>query len=329
MVALRAACFAAPFLLVAGLRGGSADAAGPQVERIAGGDRYETAAAVAERFPIGREVYVASGENFPDSLAAGPAVGREVTQDPILLVTRDSIPSVTQAELRRIAPSQIIVVGGTAAVSAEVATSLQSFTRGRVLRLAGADRYETAIAVDQYAFEAGHGRFLQIVTGRDFPDALLAGAAGAVKEMPLLLVDGQTPLTTGQVGEIRRLAPTTITINGDTSVISADVEAQLAELAPVVRLTESVFDRGVRSYDTENAAGNWDLVLVTGGNFPDGLSAAGFAGLTPGRLTYLVRSDCVPRSVMSEIARLNPQHITLIGGPAALSTNVEQLVPCQ
>src|SRR5262245_21708311 len=119
MVSRRAPLLAAPLLLLATLHGRSADAAGPQIERIAGGDRYETAAAVAEQFPVGREVYIASGENFPDSLAAGPAVGRAVTQDPILLVTRDSIPAVTQAELRRIAPPQIVVVGGTAAVSAQ------------------------------------------------------------------------------------------------------------------------------------------------------------------------------------------------------------------
>jgi putative cell wall-binding protein len=70
------------------------------------------------------------------------------------------------------------------------------------------------------------------------------------------------------------------------------------------------------------------LDVVTGRDFPDGLAAAAFAGLYPGRLTYMVRPDCIPPSVADHITRLQPPHITLIGGPAALSENVANLVRC-
>ena len=302
-----------------------AGAGAPTVERIAGRDRYETAALVAERFPAGREVYVATGENFPDSLAAGPALG--TAQLPILLVMRDSIPDVTRTELQRLQPSQIMVVGGTAAISDAVLGSLRGFTTGPVVRLAGADRYGTAIAIDENAFTSGVKR-LDVVTGRDFPDALLAGAAGSVSEHPILLVDGQSPLTPEEIGEIKRLAPERILVDGDAAAISADVESELAQLGPVVRASESVYERAQQFWQNVSPEAGWEFILVTGANFPDGLAAAAFAGLYPGRLTYMVRPDCIPPSVADDIARLQPPHITLIGGPAALSDNVANLVRC-
>jgi len=299
-------------------------ASSAQIERIGGRDRYETAALVGERFPVGSEVYIASGENFPDSLAAGPAAGR--TQSPILLVTHNSIPEVTQNELRRIAPGEIIVVGGPAAIGDQVLAQLQTFTQGPVQRLAGDDRYGTAIAIDENAFTAGVQK-LAITTGRDFPFALVLGAVGALISAPLLLVDGQT-LTPAEAAEITRLAPKEIWVVGDATVISDAVVTQIAQLGPTTRYGAAPYDQSAHVWSKQDPNVGLSVILVTGASYPDGLSAAGLAGLAPGRLTYVVPTECVPPVVVSEITRLQPPHITLIGGPAALSTNVENLVPC-
>lgn len=89
-------------------------------EPLAGTDRFATAAAIgAARFAPGVDVaFVATGEDFPDALAAGPAAA--VAGAPILLVARDALPGVTAAELDRLAPRGIVVLGGTAAVAPEV-----------------------------------------------------------------------------------------------------------------------------------------------------------------------------------------------------------------
>ena len=83
------------------------------VTRLAGPDRYATAAAVsASAFPAGASVaYVATGETFPDALAAGAAAARAGA--PILLVEPNALPGATAAELARLGPDQIVVMGGT------------------------------------------------------------------------------------------------------------------------------------------------------------------------------------------------------------------------
>src|SRR5688572_21749966 len=85
---------------------GRADAWSRGPIRIAGIDRYETAVHISgAAFDDGAAtVVLASGESFPDGLAAGPLAALE--DAPVLLTTRDGLPSVTATELERLAPEQ-------------------------------------------------------------------------------------------------------------------------------------------------------------------------------------------------------------------------------
>ena len=76
-------------------------------------------------------------------------------------------------------------------------------------RLAGSDRYDTAAAVSRATFSPGVP-MAYVVTGRNFPDALAAGAAAAAKKGPVLLVDaGRIPAPVST--ELTRLQPAAIT----------------------------------------------------------------------------------------------------------------------
>ena len=96
--------------------------------------------------------FVAAGESFADALAGGPAADR--LGGPVLPVTRTGIPGPTQSELARLSPQRIVVLGGTGAVSAAVATQLDAFTAGPVTRIAGASRYGTAAQIATTTFAA-------------------------------------------------------------------------------------------------------------------------------------------------------------------------------
>jgi subtilisin family serine protease len=102
----------------------------PRVERLAGGDRFATAAAISEaEFLPGVDVaYVATGLDFPDALAGGPVAA--VNRGPILLVGRDTIPSVTARELNRLKPGRVVILGGSGVVSASVETQLAGYVDG-------------------------------------------------------------------------------------------------------------------------------------------------------------------------------------------------------
>ncbi|MCS5714739.1 glycosyl hydrolase family 8 [Herbiconiux sp. CPCC 205716] len=98
------------------------------VSRVSGADRFAVAASLSARVfpaPGTSTVYVASGATFPDALsgsAAAIAVGA-----PVLLVTRDAIPAAIAAELKRLKPARIVVLGGTAPVSSATEAALRAY----------------------------------------------------------------------------------------------------------------------------------------------------------------------------------------------------------
>ena len=94
---------------------------GRLVVRVSGDDRYLTSVAVARTFFSGAtpHIFVSTGLNFPDALAAGP-IG-----DPVLLTAPTSLPATVAAEATRLDPDTIDVLGGPAAVSETVLTQLR------------------------------------------------------------------------------------------------------------------------------------------------------------------------------------------------------------
>ncbi|CAN5328982.1 hypothetical protein BH23ACT9_BH23ACT9_08070 [soil metagenome] len=98
------------------------------VDRLAGPNRFATAAAIAgSEITAADTVYVATGGDFADALTAGAVAGNDPA--PVLLVTSDAIPEETSAALANIGPSRIIVMGGTVAVSGDVEAALAGFVQ--------------------------------------------------------------------------------------------------------------------------------------------------------------------------------------------------------
>jgi hypothetical protein len=67
-------------------------------------------------------LYVAVGTNFPDALAGGAAAG--LTGSPLLVVPANSLPGAVAAEVERLDPGHITVLGGPGAVSIAVFAAL-------------------------------------------------------------------------------------------------------------------------------------------------------------------------------------------------------------
>jgi len=187
--------------------------------RVAGADRYQTAAAIARAyFSAGSEVYVATGELFPDALSAGAAAA--VGDAAVLLTRRDTLPAATATELARLRPSRIVVVGGTGAVSGALETALRSYS-SQVVRLSGATRYDTAVAVSRATFPNGANAAF-IATGLAFPDALAAVPAAGRTGGPILLVPGAS-VPAPVLAELERLDPDTVFLLGGTAALGITV----------------------------------------------------------------------------------------------------------
>jgi len=124
----------------------------PFAGRVSGSDRVATGVAASRvLFTPGsaRTAVVAGAGAYPDALAATPLAGR--LGGPLLLTGATALDSRVAAELARaVAPgATVYLVGGPAAVGNQVANAVTA--RGfRVVRLSGADRFETAVRIARH-----------------------------------------------------------------------------------------------------------------------------------------------------------------------------------
>jgi putative cell wall-binding protein len=225
--------------LPSSLLDGLAAAGVTEAVRIAGFSRFDTAALIAaELVAAGADrVYIAEGANpdpnrgWPDAVAVSALAATE--GNPVLLVTRDSVPQETLSALSQLGISSATVVGGPVAVSDAVLAQLRTVVPS-VERVAGASRYATSRLLADRTLAAG-GSSVQpfIATGRSFPDALAAGPAAAALGSVLLLVDGAdlagSPDSLAWLTEQLGVMTSVIVVGGAASVSGA-VETQVSTL---------------------------------------------------------------------------------------------------
>ncbi len=205
------------------------------VERLDGADRYQTADKVALRTIAEGDpgydgtAFVATGANFPDALAAAPLAAAEGW--PLFLANpATGLTSASKAAMGRV--DRVFVLGGEAVVKPETESYLVGrFGDDKVKRLAGVDRYETAVVVANHAVtKEGHvWDRVGITTGENFPDALAGGVVQGKAGSVMLLTNTATLNTrTAQALSANKGSIDTVTFFGGTGAVSADVRAAVA-----------------------------------------------------------------------------------------------------
>lgn len=188
----------------------------------------------------------------------------------------------------------------------------------KVKRLAGADRYRTAVAISEDTLVLPSG-IVYVASGVDFPDAL-AGGPGAIPGSPILLVHPDF-VPAGVGTEILRLDPDEIVILGGVGAVSPAVETALSAYAPVRRLAgpDRFATAAAISADAYGSAGT--VYLANGLDFPDALAGGAAAGhvLAP---VLLTTQTTLPSATRSELIRLGPTEIVVLGGTGAVADSV-------
>jgi len=261
--------------------------------RIQGVDRYQTAIEISKRgYPEGADaVIIVTGSAWPDALSGGALSG--AVGAPLLLATRDMLNAGAVAEIERLGAVTAYILGGFEAIGPEVEAQLRSALHGgTVVRLAGADRYETAKVVANRVIKIAGSEYdgnALVTTGGNFPDALAASSFASRFTRPLILADPRADAV-----ELPSAVSDVIVLGG-TRAVSAAVEARLAEQlgdAHVRRLggsdryeTASILARASIDQGMKCQA----LGIATGENFPDALTGGAMLGalnapllLTPG-----------------------------------------------
>jgi putative cell wall-binding protein len=304
-------------------------AAASNVSRYSGADRYDTAISVASEYSPGVPVlYVAKGTDYPDALSAAPAAAAE--GGPLLLTLPDTLIPRVRAEIVRLRPARIVVVGGEAAVSAAVYRELGTLS-GSVARIGGADRYETSRNLVDFAFGSTGASRVYLATGTNFPDALAAGAVSGGMNAAVILIDGKAAsIDAATSALIKKLHPTDGAIAGGPVSVSTGIEASLSTVALPggwQRFTGADRYATATSINQEAFDHSDTVYLATGANFPDALTGAVLAGSRQAPL-FLVPGQCATPGVVAAIRSLSPTRIVAFGGPNAVSDAAQNLVEC-
>ena len=268
-------------------------------QRVAGSDRYATSSEVAETLESesGTDtslVIVANGDNFPDALAASALTDSE---HPILLVKANEIPSTVRDRMNRVADTtnDVLIIGGESAVSAAVYAEIEAiFEDADVARIAGDDRYSTAAEV---AAEVGYADMVILTSGQSWPDAVTVGGYASTNAVPVLLANssGLPSATSSALEDALDDGVSRVVIVGGPAAVGSGVEDDLVELgfdpAGISRIAgadryqtnllfnvEQFGDSLAKHLIGENdGLGGLTLMLVSGANFPDALTAAPLA----------------------------------------------------
>ncbi len=300
--------------------------------RIAGADRFATSAAIAAEYPPlppDGAVFIASGLDFPDALSAAPLAGS--LGAPLLLTRPDSLPASVLAQLIRLAPTYIVVIGGTGVVSNSVYDELVTLVGpDNIQRIAGSDRYETSrTLVETYDWSV-HELF--IATGTGFADALAVAPVAGQAGSPVLLVNGSASTLDDETrAAIQGLAPDLVTIVGGTGVVSTGIETELSALLSPAQVNRV---GGPDRYQTavlvnERAYTSAATVLLaTGTGFADALAGAAYGG-TNGYPLFLTPGTCLNSHVWgSGFFVLEVSSAVLLGGTGSLGPAVANLQDC-
>ena len=296
------------------------------VERWAGSDRYATSVRISQAaFSSGADtVFLATGQSFPDALSAGPAAA--TLNAPILLTSANQLPSAVSAELKRLNPSTVYLLGGSAAISAAVEAQVDAATTAQVRRIAGNDRYATGAAITELAFPTAD--VVYVAAGAGFADALSAGAPGGILRRPVLLT-ANTSVPSVTRAQITRLGNPDIIVLGGTAAVNSSALSELDALTTGTVKRVSGANRYATSVAVSaDAFTTADTVfLATGTTFPDALGAAP-AAMSLGGPILLTTPACAPAEVISEVARLGATRVIALGGQNAISNAAASLTQC-
>lgn len=303
--------------------------------RLGGADRYETAEIVAtDSFASSDVVLLATGERFPDALAANYLAGQR--EAPVLLTFTDRLNEHARDGLEALDPQEVVILGGPEAVSPDVEEELADDYE--VTRHAGQHRYETALDIARAGDTVGthqDDRTALLATGERFPDALTSSPVAYAQQFPVLLTTQEevSPEVTEAIDE---LDLERIIIVGGERAVSNAVEQELTDAGVEVERVSGAERTGtsiaLADYAQEHFGFSFAQVgLARGDLYPDALTAGPHTGRTLSPIVLTQDSEAptgaseLGRETNGFFARNCPDVdvIIVFGGPVAVSAEAE------
>jgi beta-lactamase class A len=279
---------------------------------------YDNAAAVsAAAFPGGASVaYIVAVTAYADGSSAAAAAAAH--DGPLLLTAPTVLPVAIEAELRRLDPDRIVIVGG--GLAAGVVTSLRSITPN-VVSYGGADRYAVSRAVADGEFD--QSGVVYVTADSPTTISIPASAAAGAADAPLILVNGRASTIDAPTRAILdSLRSTRIVIIGSTANVTSGIESALRATGRTVSRVGGTDGYTTSALTAAHAHPSASRAMLVSSVVPShGVVAAAWAGAAG--VPLLISSPiCVPEVIAAELARLGASSRTLVGGAVNLNEAV-------
>ncbi|MBC2579495.1 cell wall-binding repeat-containing protein [Clostridium sp. DJ247] len=305
----------------------------PASERLSGTNRYETSANISKSgWKEGSDyVVIANGAVFADALCSVPLAKKY--NAPVILTESNKLSDAAKAEIERLKVKHVVIVGGNAVVTDEVANAISNSlsVKPEVKRIWGKDRFETSAKV---AEELGNSESVFITYGYNYADALSISSIAGIKGMPILLTDKDA--LPDSVSKFMSEGKTSNAyIIGLQGVIGSNVESSINNIAaqPSIRLGGSdryetnvavlkQFDSDIKYDNIFLAAGDGP----TGDEFADALSGSALAAQkgAPLLLTYKTLPKAIANYIKDKVKSTTAS--IGLGGQSVLPDNVVESV---
>lgn len=296
--------------------------------RVSGPNRYTTGTAISvEHFDSAETAVVATGRDFADGLAASGLAG--AYDAPVLLTDSATLSPGVAAELQRLGVSNVIICGGTKAVSDGVKNAIDALTGVDVERIGGANRYETArlLANEIVAVTGVTPSTVFVARGDQFPDALSVSPIAWANDLPVLLTP-PSALSPAAAAYLDANTPEMALIVGGTSAVSSAAETALKGLVATVER-----QKGDNRYETAAAVGEWAYAegladtwfvgIATGADFPDALAAGAGVGARNGVLLLTQKATVSGATAgFVELHEADIETLQVFGGTAVVDDDV-------
>ncbi|WP_419552385.1 cell wall-binding repeat-containing protein [Candidatus Poriferisodalis sp.] len=213
------------------------------IARITGADRADTAASVARRVlgnlsEAGRVTLIVANGWSPPDIGAAAALAARSGRAAVLYTQRDILAESSAALLRDYDVAEVIMIGGTAAISDDAASQIAAAagTDASVSRLTGTDRIHTAAEAARRVLgnpaDAPDGITLVIANGWSPPDIGVAAALAAATDNSAVAYTAPGTLPEATAALIRDYRPSQVIIVGGRAAVSNDVREAITDAAP-------------------------------------------------------------------------------------------------
>lgn len=243
---------------------------------------------------------------------------------PILLTNTDSLPRETTNAIEKLGAKNIVILGGTGAISEAVENTLKQ-QKLCTERIAGSTRFETAAKIaEKIQYVTGEEpEEIFFVYANNFADALSVSSVAAAKGSPILYLNssGELDKATADYPEsVNGMVKKAFVISG-SGVISDEMMKTAGDalgIEPTRVFGKNRFETNIAVNETfkQVLTGNC-ICAATGAHFPDALAGGVYAALNKSPL--LLVSDTLTQQQTDYLKNKNAQRVVVFGGKGAVS----------